>query len=66
MKIQKNEGNIDRIIRALLGVILLVTAYLFLGGILQIIFYVAAGVMLFTALTGFCGLYKIIGINTAK
>ena len=66
MKIPKNESVIDRLIRVLMGVIFLVIAYYFFTGFLQVLFYILAAIMLFTALTGFCALYKLFGINTLK
>lgn len=58
--IKKNEGNLDRIIRIVLGLVLFAVAYL------QNInwLYIIALVSLVTGLTGFCGLYKLLGINT--
>lgn len=61
----QNESTTDRIIRAIVGLILLVVAYL-LSGILSIILYVVAAVSLFTASTGFCALYKLFGYSTKK
>ncbi len=58
-----NEGPVDRVIRAVLGVSLGVLAY-FMIGWLQIVLGVMAVVLVFTAITGFCGLYTLLGINT--
>lgn len=66
MKLSKNEGNLDRIIRVIVGIVLLLLAFYRLNGILQIIVYVAALAMFVTAATGFCGLYKLLKINTDK
>ena len=63
---KRNEGKIDRIIRAVIGIAALIGAVLigwkatgiFLGSI--------AIVALFTATTGFCALYKLLGINTCS
>lgn len=62
----QNESPTDRIIRLVLGVILAITAFAFLSGIAQIIVYVLAAIALFTGLTGFCMIYKILGISTLK
>ena len=64
MKLQKNEGKIDRLIRAVLGVALILGAYFWLTGWLQILVYVFGLIALITALTGFCGLYVLLKINT--
>ena len=66
MKIPKNEGNLDRIIRVIAGIVLLLLAFYVLNGIWQTIVYVAAVAMFVTAATGFCGLYKLLKINTDK
>jgi ABC-type multidrug transport system fused ATPase/permease subunit len=66
MKIQKNEHALDRFIRVLIGEVLLLAAFFWAGGILAIVLYFLGAVMLITALTGFCMLYKPFGINTLK
>ena len=57
-----NEGKVDRAIRIVLGLALI--ALVFIGpktnlGWLGLI-------PLITGLTGFCGLYKLLGINTCR
>ena len=57
-----NEGKVDRAIRIVLGLALI--ALVFVGpktnwGWLGLI-------PLITGLTGFCGLYKLLGINTCR
>lgn len=54
-----NIGNIDRIIRALLGLGLITVAY-FTYGWLAIIGAVAVA----TSIISFCPLYTVLGINT--
>ena len=66
MKNYQNEGPMDRIIRAIIGLILLLVAYYVLTGILSIIVYVLAAIAIGTAATGFCGLYKLLNISTIK
>jgi len=61
---QKNEGMLDRLIRVILGEVFFILAWFWLGGSFQTIAYILSAVMLITAITGFCGLYKIFGINT--
>jgi uncharacterized membrane protein len=64
--LKPNEGKTDRMIRVVLGVILLVVAFFNLSGIAQIV-VASAGVIAFvTGAVGFCGLYKILGISTLK
>ncbi len=65
-----NESPVDRLIRAILGVILLAASILYLGAfkgnVLGIIIFIISLILLFTAATGFCLLYKIFGISTLK
>ncbi len=62
----KNEGVIDRLIRVIFAEVFFLLAWFWFGGAVQIVFYILGFVMLVTAITGFCGLYKIFGINTNK
>lgn len=66
MKFKQNEGKADRIIRAIVAVVLAYLAYAKFSGTWQIVTYVVATLSLMTAITGFCGLYEICGINTKK
>ena len=64
--IKQNESSNDRIIRAILAVIFFGLGFFGFSGVWQIIFYVLSAVMIVTAITGFCALYAIFGINTKK
>jgi hypothetical protein len=59
-----NESSLDRIIRAVVGIILFALTFLLLTGIWQIVAGVLGLVMLATAAVGFCPLYRIMGIST--
>jgi len=62
-----NVGNIDRIVRAALGVVLLLAALF--GGLAGTWMYVAllVGVVLLgTAGMRFCPAYRLLGMNTCK
>jgi cytoskeletal protein RodZ len=61
----KNESQMDRAIRLIVGLVLLVAGTL-MGGWLQIVLYILALVALLTAATGTCYLYKLLGIDTNK
>ncbi|HMS96319.1 MAG: DUF2892 domain-containing protein [Tabrizicola sp.] len=64
----RNEGNADRVLRALLGVLALLGAFAF-GWFSGWMVWAAAAVgviMLVTAAIGFCPLYRLVGINTCK
>ncbi len=62
---ERNESRADRMIRAVLGVIFIIGGVA-LTGPLSVVLFVLSAVMLFTAGTGFCLLYKLFGINTCK
>jgi hypothetical protein len=66
LKFMKNEGLFDRAMRAVLAVIFFLVGFYVLSGILSIIVYVLGVAMLITAITGFCYLYKLLGIDTNK
>ncbi|MEM3422338.1 MAG: DUF2892 domain-containing protein [Candidatus Bilamarchaeaceae archaeon] len=62
---EKNEGDIDRAARIIAGVILIVAAYLrYVVSPLDIILYIVGAILLFTGITGFCALYKLLGLKT--
>jgi hypothetical protein len=56
----------DRLARAVGGVILFLVGYSVGGGVWQIVLYVLGGILLVTAFTGFCLIYKLLGISTNK
>lgn len=59
-----NVGTVDRIIRVIIGLVLL-SLLLFLDGNMRFIGLIGI-VPLFTALFKFCPLYPLFGINTNK
>jgi hypothetical protein len=63
-----NEGTIDRVVRIVLGVVLLYVGLMVLAGTtLGIVLDVLGAVALVTGATGFCLLYKLFGnFSTAK
>jgi len=67
---KRNESPIDRVIRAVAGVALLVAAFATLGAasgeLLGIVVAIVGGVLLFTAITGFCLLYTLLHLDTSK
>lgn len=66
----KNVGGMDRIARALIGVVALVLAYAKFGVMdaspIGIILGVVGVVMLLTALVGFCPLYLPLKLSTCR
>lgn len=62
-----NESGTDRLIRGLVGVILLVLA--FVGGLAgagKTVAIVAGAILLGTGLVGFCPIYAVLGLSTGK
>ncbi len=62
--LKKNVGNLDKIIRIVLGVALLAGYFLNGGGAYSWLYLVGAAIALVTALVGSCGLYTIFGFST--
>ncbi|HPH95667.1 MAG TPA: DUF2892 domain-containing protein [Anaerolineaceae bacterium] len=62
-----NESNLDRIIRVVLGLALIILNLTgVVTGILGIVFLVLGAVALLTGVVGFCPLYTVLKINTNK
>ena len=62
----KNMGGIDRIVRAIVGIGLLILAFWVVNGALQIIFWILAAILLITALVGICPAYMPFHFSTKK
>lgn len=60
---KQNVGPVDRVLRVILGVVL-VYAALTVSGLWAWVAGGAAAIMFVTALVGFCPLYALFGINT--
>ena len=58
---EQNVGKTDKIIRYILAII-----FAYLGYKYSWWFYVPAAISAITAAIGFCGAYKLLGINTCK
>ncbi len=64
---ETNEGTVDRVIRVILGSVLIIGPMQFgLSGVLAIIMMLIGLIMLITGIIGHCGLYTVIGINTLR
>ena len=62
-----NEGSTDRIVRVILGIVLIIIGWPVLGNsVLGVVLDVIGVILLVTATTGFCGIYKLLGISTIK
>ena len=66
----RNEGTADRVIRVILGIALLVGAWMGLGlatgDILGIVAAAIAGILILTGLVGFCPAYRLVGLRTCS
>ncbi len=62
---KKNMGNIDKIIRILVAIVIAVLFFTnVISGTLGIVLLVLAGVFVLTSLISFCPLYTLVGVNT--
>lgn len=58
-----NEGTVDRVVRGMVAVGLFFIASQ-TNGAIQVAASIFGIMMMGTAITGFCGLYRILGVNT--
>ena len=61
-----NEGSIDRALRVVLGVALVVIGFVAVGGGAGTVIGVIGFVPILTGLSGWCPLYSVLGINTCR
>ena len=62
-----NVGIVDRLLRSLVGIVLLYFGLLvYVGSTLGIVLDIAGSIALFTGIFGSCMLYGLLGINTRK
>jgi hypothetical protein len=59
--VKKNIGPTDRIIRLILGVIIII-----IGAIFNSLWGLVGVLVFLTGIIGWCGLYKLFGISTCK
>jgi len=62
----KNLGGIERVVRLILGLLLIEAGYFWLGGGAQMLAIAAGLLLLATALLGFCPVHKLLKINTLR
>jgi len=62
-----NIGKTDKLIRLIVGLILIILALLIsMSAVLKILLIIVGAVSLLTALFGYCLAYQLFGINTCK
>jgi len=62
----KNVGRTDRIIRAIIGVVLLIVFFSLAAGVWKWLALIVGLVLLVSAALGTCPPYSLLGINTCK
>lgn len=62
--LRQNESVLDRTLRAIIGIALIVVTVTALSGVWQIIAGIVAAILLVTAAVGFCPLYALLHIST--
>lgn len=61
----RNEGTVDRIVRVVVGVVLVAAwAFGWLTGTLAVVLGVVGIVLIGTGAVGFCPLYRMLGMST--
>jgi hypothetical protein len=61
-----NESTADRVIRVILGAVLLYLPFGVFSGALTVVFVVLGVVFVLTGVVGFCPLYRLLHINTRR
>jgi len=62
----QNEGETDRLIRVVVGAVLFLVGYSVGEGVWATVLYLLSGVLVVTSFSGFCLIYKLLGISTIK
>jgi|Deesub1362B_J571_1020462.scaffolds.fasta_scaffold00007_136 hypothetical protein len=62
---EKNEGTVDRVVRTLVGLVLLSLGVLNMVPYKTVVLLIGL-IAIVTGLTGFCAIYKLVGINTCR
>jgi Inner membrane protein YgaP-like, transmembrane domain len=64
---KKNMGTVDRVIRILIAVIILILKLTnVISGTLAVVLLILAGIFVLTSLVGICPLYLPFGLSTKK
>lgn len=59
-----NEGTLDRGLRVVVGVAMVVAGFFFIGGTIGLIVGIVGFVPIVTGALGFCPLYRLFGFST--
>jgi len=64
---KKNVGSVDKVIRLVLALIIIILAFVHvITGIWAIVLLILSAVLILTSLFSYCPLYVPFGINTSK
>jgi hypothetical protein len=68
IKIARNESDLDRVLRLIIGISFIMLSLLntSFDNSIRIVFFILALMLVFTALTGFCGIYRLFGFSTCE
>jgi len=64
--LKKNVGTIDRVIRAIIGIVLIALYFVYPDMAYKWVSLIVGLILLFTAIISSCPLYSIFGIKTCK
>jgi hypothetical protein len=63
---EQNIGEMERLLRVILGIYAMLLGFLFVQGVVGIILGVVGGIALLTGLTGWCGIYTLLKREPVK
>lgn len=64
---KKNMGTIDKVIRILVAVVVVILYFTHvISGVLAIVLLALSAVFVITSLLGFCPLYRLLGLSTKE
>ncbi len=63
---KKNVGKCDRMIRIVVGIVLIVLAFNVLKGLFSALAYLVAAIVLVTGLARYCPMYRVFGCDSTK
>lgn len=62
----RNESTLERMVRLLVGVMLLLAGFFWVGGVWQFVLYGVGIISLLTGAVGFCPLYRLLSVSTYR
>jgi hypothetical protein len=65
-KINQNLSSLDRFLRVIIGSSFIYIGLFLLIGLIQLVFILIGLGLIINAITGFCGVYYLLGITTCR